>query len=186
MSELTLSKAKEILAKHTTEAHLFTHAAAVSAAMGAMADHFGADKEYWEAIGYLHDVDYEKFPDEHCHHVRELLEPEGVGEEVIQTIISHGWGITTDEKEPVTDIEKSLYTVDELTGIVQAYALMRPEKMDGMELKSFKKKFKDKKFAAKCSRDTIKKGMEMLGMEPSEVMQCCIDGMQAHKEELGF
>ena len=186
MSELTLSKAKEILAKHTTEAHLFTHAAAVSAAMGAMADHFGADKEYWEAIGYLHDVDYEKFPDEHCHHVRELLEPEGVGEEVIQTIISHGWGITTDEKEPVTDIEKSLYTVDELTGIVQAYALMRPEKMDGMELKSFKKKFKDKKFAAKCSRDTIKKGMEMLGMEPLAVMQCCIDGMQAHKEELGF
>ena len=186
MSELTLSKAKEILAKHTTEAHLFTHAAAVSAAMGAMADHFGADKEYWEAIGYLHDVDYEKFPDEHCHHVRELLEPEGVGEEVIQTIISHGWGITTDEKEPVTDIEKSLYTVDELTGIVQAYALMRPEKMDGMELKSFKKKFKDKKFAAKCSRDPIKKGMEMLGMEPSAVMQCCIDGMQAHKEELGF
>ncbi|MDD6134556.1 MAG: HDIG domain-containing protein [Selenomonadaceae bacterium] len=186
MSELTLAKAKEILAKHTTEAHLFTHAAAVSAAMGAMADHFGADKEYWEAVGYLHDVDYEEFPDEHCHHVRELLAPEGVEEEVIQTIISHGWGITTDEKEPVTDIEKSLYTVDELTGIVQAYALMRPEKMDGMELKSFKKKFKDKKFAAKCSRDTIKKGMDMLGMEPSEVMQCCIDGMQAHKEELGF
>ncbi|MCR5439057.1 MAG: HDIG domain-containing protein [Selenomonas sp.] len=186
MSELTLAKAKEILAKHTTEAHLFTHAAAVSAAMGAMADHFGADKEYWEAVGYLHDVDYEEFPDEHCHHVRELLAPEGVEEEVIQTIISHGWGITTDEKEPVTDIEKSLYTVDELTGIVQAYALMRPEKMDGMELESFKKKFKDKKFAAKCSRDTIKKGMEMLGMEPSEVMQCCIDGMQAHKEELGF
>ena len=125
-------------------------------------------------------------PDEHCHHVRELLAPEGVEEEVIQTIISHGWGITTDEKEPVTDIEKSLYTVDELTGIVQAYALMRPEKMDGMELKSFKKKFKDKKFAAKCSRDTIKKGMDMRGMEPAEVMQCCIDGMQAHKEELGF
>ena len=186
MSELNLAKAKEILAKHTTEAHLFTHAAAVSAAMGAMADHFGADKEYWEAVGYLHDVDYEEFPDEHCHHVRELLAPEGVEEEVIQTIMSHGWGITTDEKEPVTDIEKSLYTVDELTGIVQAYALMRPEKMDGMELKSFKKKFKDKKFAAKCSRDTIKKGMDMLGMEPSEVMQCCIDGMQAHKEELGF
>lgn len=186
MSELNLAKAKEILAKHTTEDHLFTHAAAVSAAMGAMADHFGADKEYWEAVGYLHDVDYEEFPDEHCHHVRELLAPEGVEEEVIQTIISHGWGITTDEKEPVTDIEKSLYTVDELTGIVQAYALMRPEKMDGMELKSFKKKFKDKKFAAKCSRDTIKKGMDMLGMEPSEVMQCCIDGMQAHKEELGF
>lgn len=186
MSSLTLAKAKEILSKHTTEAHLFTHAAAVSAAMGAMAEHFGEDKEHWEAIGYLHDVDYEKYPDEHCHHVRELLADEGVEEADIRAIISHGWGITTEEAEPVADIEKSLYTVDELTGIVQAYALMRPEKMDGMELKSFKKKFKDKKFAAKCSRDTIKKGFEMLGMEPGEVMQCCIDGMQAHKEELGF
>lgn len=186
MSSLTLAKAKEILSKHTTEAHLFTHAAAVSAAMGAMAEHFGEDKEHWEAIGYLHDVDYEKYPDEHCHHVRELLVDEGVEEADIRAIISHGWGITTEEAEPLSAIEKSLYTVDELTGIVQAYALMRPEKMDGMELKSFKKKFKDKKFAAKCSRETIKKGFEMLGMEPGDVMQCCIEGMQAHKEELGF
>ena len=165
MSELTLEQAKQILAKHTTEAHLFTHAAAVSAAMGAMADHFGADKEHWEAVGYLHDVDYEKYPDEHCLHVRELLEPEGVPEE---------------------DMEKSLFAVDELTGIVQAYALMRPEGLDGMAVKSLKKKFKDKRFAAKCSRDIIKQGFEMLGMEAGEVMQCCIDGMQAHKEELGF
>lgn len=186
MSSLTLAKAKEILRKHTTEEHLFTHAAAVSAAMGKMAEHFGADEEHWAAIGYLHDVDYEKYPDEHCHHVRELLENEDIEEADIRTIISHGWGITTEEAKPESDIEKSLYTVDELTGIVQAYALMRPEKMDGMELKSFKKKFKDKKFAAKCSRDTIKKGFEMLGMEPGEVMQCCIEGMQAHKEELGF
>lgn len=186
MSTLTLERAKEILAKHTTEPHLFLHAAAVSAAMGAMADHFGADKEHWEAVGYLHDVDYEKYPDEHCHHVRELLEPEGIDEEDIRAILSHGWGITTDEAEPETDMEKSLFTVDELTGIVQAYALMRPEKMDGMALKSLKKKFKDKRFAAKCSRDIIQRGFAMLGMEPGEVMQCCIDGMTAHKEELGF
>lgn len=186
MSILTLERAKEILAKHTTEPHLFLHAAAVSAAMGAMADHFGADKEHWEAVGYLHDVDYEKYPDEHCHHVRELLEPEGIDEEDIRAILSHGWGITTDEAEPETDMEKSLFTVDELTGIVQAYALMRPEKMDGMVLKSLKKKFKDKRFAAKCSRDIIQRGFAMLGMEPGEVMQCCIDGMTAHKEELGF
>lgn len=186
MSILTLERAKEILAKHTTEPHLFLHAAAVSAAMGAMADHFGADKEHWEAVGYLHDVDYEKYPDEHCHHVRELLEPEGIDEEDIRAILSHGWGITTDEAEPETDMEKSLFTVDELTGIVQAYALMRPEKMDGMALKSLKKKFKDKRFAAKCSRDIIQRGFAMLGMEPGEVMQCCIDGMTAHKEELGF
>lgn len=186
MSKLTLEKAKEILAKHTTEEHLFTHAAAVSAAMGAMAEHFGQDKEYWEAIGYLHDVDYEKYPDEHCHHVRELLEPEGVDKEDMDIIISHGWGITTDEVEPVTDIEKSLFTVDELTGIVQAYALMRPEGMEGMAVKSLKKKFKDKRFAAKCNRETISTGFEMLGMEAGEVMQCCIDGMQAHKEDLGL
>ena len=186
MSELTMAKAREILAKHTTEDHLFKHAAAVSAAMEAMAEHFGAAKEHWAAVGYLHDVDYEKYPDEHCHHVRELLEPEGVADEDIKAIVSHGWGITTEEVKPASDMAKSLFTVEELTGIVQAYALMRPEKMDGMELKSLKKKFKDKRFAAKCSRDTIKQGFEMLGMEPGEVMQCCIDGMTAHKEELGF
>ena len=138
MEALTLEQAKKILAKHTTEAHLFTHAAAVSAAMGAMADHFGADKEHWEAVGYLHDVDYEKYPDEHCLHVRELLEPEGVPEEDIRAIISHGYGITTEEAKPETDMEKSLFAVDELTGIVQAYALMRPEGLDGMAVKSLK------------------------------------------------
>lgn len=186
MSTLTLAKAKEILKKHTTEYHLFTHAAAVSAAMGAMASIFGGDKDHWEAIGYLHDVDYEAFPNEHCHHVREFLEPEGVDEEDIKTIISHGWGLCSNEVEPTTDIEKSLFTVDELTGVVMAYALMRPEGISGMELKGLKKKFKDKKFAAGCNRDVIKQGFAMLGMEAGEVMQCCIDGMQAHKEELGF
>lgn len=186
MSTLTLAKAKEILKKHTTEDHLFTHAAAVSAAMGAMASIFDGDKDHWEAIGYLHDVDYEAFPHEHCRHVREFLEPEGVDEEDIKTIISHGWGLCSDEVEPTTDIEKSLFTVDELTGVVMAYALMRPEGISGMELKGLKKKFKDKKFAAGCNRDVIKQGFAMLGMEAGEVMQCCIDGMQAHKEELGF
>lgn len=184
MAELTLARAKEILAKHTTEDHLFTHAAAVSAAMGAMAAHFGADAEHWQAIGYLHDVDYEAYPDEHCHHVREFLEPEGIAEDDILAIISHGYGITTDEREPQTDMEKSLFTVDELTGIIQAYALMRPEKLEGMAVKSLKKKFKDKRFAAKCNRDIIKRGFAMLGMEPGDVMQCCIEGMQQHHEEL--
>ena len=140
MSTLTLAKAKEILKKHTTEDHLFTHAAAVSAAMGAMASIFGGDKDHWEAIGYLHDVDYEAFPHEHCHHVREFLEPEGVDEEDIKAIISHGWGLCSNEVEPTTDIEKSLFTVDELTGVVMAYALMRPEGISGMELKGLKKK----------------------------------------------
>lgn len=186
MSTLTLAKAKEILKKHTTEDHLFTHATAVSAAMGAMASIFGGDKDHWEAIGYLHDVDYEAFPHEHCRHVREFLEPEGVDEEDIKTIISHGWGLCSNEVEPTTDIEKSLFTVDELTGVVMAYALMRPEGISGMELKGLKKKFKDKKFAAGCNRDVIKQGFAMLGMEASEVMQACIDGMTAHKDELGL
>lgn len=186
MSQLTLEKAKEILKKHTTEDHLFTHALSVSAAMGAMADLFHQDKEHWEAIGYLHDVDYEKFPSEHCHHVRELLTPEGIDEEDIKTIISHGWGICSDEVEPVTNLEKSLFAVDELTGVVMAYALMRPEGITGMQLKGLKKKFKDKHFAAGCNRAIIQKGFAMLGLEPSVVMQACIDGMTTHKDELGL
>ena len=186
MGSISLAKAKEILAKHTKESHLFVHAAAVSAAMEAMAEHYGADSEHWAAIGWLHDVDYEKFPDEHCHHVRELLQPEGISEEDICSIISHGYGVVTDEKEPQTDMEKSLFAVDELTGIVHAYALMRPEGMKGMEVKSLKKKFKDKRFAAKCDRDLIQQGVERLGLELSVVMECCIKGMQAHESELGF
>lgn len=184
MAQLTLEKAKEILQKHVTEENHLLHAQAVSAAMGAMAEHFGADKEHWEAIGYLHDVDYDKYPEEHCKHVRELLAGEDIDEDDIRAIISHGYGLCTDEFEPVSDLEKSLFTVDELTGIIMAYALMRPEKMTGMELKSLKKKFKDKAFAAKCNREVIKKGFEMLGLDGGVVMQCCIDGMTAHKEAL--
>lgn len=184
MENLTLDKAKEILAKHTTEAHLFTHAAAVSAAMGAMAEHFGADKNHWQAIGYLHDVDFEKFPDEHCKHVRELLEPEGISEDDIQTIISHGYGLTQNEISPTTDCQKSLFAVDELTGIVHAYSLMRPEKFAGMSVKSLKKKFKDKRFAAKCNREVISKGAEDLGMDLALLMELCIRGMQEHADEL--
>lgn len=186
MSKLTLERAKEILAKHTTTEHLFHHAAAVSAAMGAMAEAYGEDKEHWAAIGWLHDVDYEKYPDEHCHHVRELLAGEDVDEEDIQAIISHGYGITTEEAQPASNLEKSLFAVDELTGIIQAYALMRPERMDGMAVKSLKKKYKDKKFAAKCNRDIIDRGIKNLGMELGEVMGHCIKGMQEHHEEIGL
>ena len=186
MSKLTLEMAQKILAQHTTEEHLFHHAAAVSAAMGAMAEAYGEDKEHWAAIGWLHDVDYEKYPNEHCHHVRELLEAEGVAEDDIKAIISHGYGITTDEAEPVTNLEKSLFAVDELTGIIQAYALMRPERMEGMAVKSLKKKYKDKKFAAKCNRDIINRGIENLGMDLGKVMEYCIKGMQEHHEEIGL
>ena len=186
MSKLTLEMAQKILAQHTTEEHLFHHAAAVSAAMGAMAEAYGEDKEHWAAIGWLHDVDYEKYPNEHCHHVRELLTPEDVAEDDIKAIISHGYGITTDEAEPVTNLEKSLFAVDELTGIIQAYALMRPERMEGMAVKSLKKKYKDKKFAAKCNREIINRGIENLGMDLGKVMEYCIKGMQEHHEEIGL
>jgi predicted hydrolase (HD superfamily) len=154
--------------------------------MGAMAEAYGEDKEHWAAVGWLHDVDYEKYPDEHCHHVREFLEPEAVDEEDIKAIISHGYGITTEEAQPASNLEKSLFAVDELTGIIQAYALMRPERMEDMEVKSLKKKYKDKKFAAKCSREIINLGVENLGMELGDVMKHCIKGMQEHHEEIGL
>lgn len=178
MAKLTLDRAKEILHKHTTEEHLLIHAAAVSAAMGAMAEYFNADVEHWKAIGYLHDVDFEKFPDEHCQHVRELLQPEGIDDEDIDTIISHGYGLTEADVKPTTDCQKSLFAVDELTGIVYAYSLMRPEGMKDMSVKSLKKKFKDKRFAAKCDRDVITKGAEDLGMDIGKLMELCVKGMQ--------
>ena len=186
MAQLTLEKAKEILKKHVSEPHLFSHALAVSAAMGAMAEHFGEDKEYWEAIGYLHDVDFEKYPEEHCKHVRELLECEGVEETDIRAIISHGYGLCTDEAKPESNLEKSLFTVDELTGIVSACALMRPTGISDLEVKSLKKKFKDKGFAAKCNREVIQHGCDMLGMELTDVMALTIKGMQTVTEELGL
>lgn len=184
--KLTLERAEEILKKHTTEEHLFTHALAVSSAMGAMAEHFGEDPEYWRAIGYLHDVDYEKFPEEHCRHVRELLAPEGVEEEDIRAIISHGYGICTEEVQPETDLEKSLFAVDELTGIVMACALMRPTGITDLEVSSLKKKFKDKKFAAKCNREIIKQGAETLGMPLEELMELTIKGMKTGADALGL
>ena len=183
--KLTLERAEEILKKHTTEEHLFTHALAVSSAMGAMAEHFGEDKAHWEAVGYLHDVDYEKFPEEHLAHTRELLSGEDIDESDIRAILSHGYGICTDV-EPQTDMEKSLFTVDELTGIAQAASLMRPTGITDLEVKSLKKKYKDKKFAAKCSREVIDKGCAMLGMPIADVMAIVIKGMQAYADELGI
>jgi len=183
MERLTLEKAKEINATMVTEDHLILHAANVSAAMGAMAEHFGEDKEHWEAVGWLHDYDFEKYPDEHLAHTEEPLRELGVSEEDIRAIMAHGYGICTDV-EPITDMEKSLFTVDELTGIVQAAARMRPNGIVDMEVKSFMKKWKDKRFAAKCDRPLILKGCDMLGMDIKTVAGIVIEGMKAHAEEL--
>lgn len=185
MAQVTMEQAERLIKANVTEQHLFTHARAVSAAMGAMAEHFGADKAHWEAVGYLHDVDYEKFPEEHLAHTRELLSGEDIDESDIRAILSHGYGICTDV-EPQTDMEKSLFTVDELTGIVQAASLMRPTGITDLEVKSLKKKYKDKKFAAKCSREVIDKGCAMLGMPMEDVMAIVIKGMQAYADELGI
>ncbi len=183
MEKLTLEKAKAINDSLVTEDHLRLHAANVSACMGAMADYFGEDKEHWEAVGYLHDYDYEKYPEEHLAHTEEPLRKAGVPEEDIRAILSHGYEICTDVK-PESNMEKSLFTVDELSGIIQAAARMRPNGITDMEVKSFMKKWKDKSFAAKCDRPLILKGCEMLGMDIRDVAEICINGMKEHAEEL--
>ena len=180
---LTLERAAELNGTMVTEDHLLLHAKNVCYAMGAMASHFGEDVEHWQAVGLLHDYDYEKHPDEHLQHTAEPLRAAGVDEEDVRAILSHGYGIVNDVK-PETPMEKSLFTVDELTGIIQACARMRPNGITDLELKSFMKKYKDKKFAAKCSRDTIQQGCDMLGMEVREVAELCIAGMREHAAEL--
>lgn len=180
---LTLERARELNAQMVTEEHLILHAKNVCYAMGAMARHFGEDEEHWQAIGMLHDYDYEKYPEEHLDHTAEPLRAAGVEEEEIRAILSHGYGIRNDV-EPVTNMEKSLYTVDELTGIIQACARMRPNGIQDLEVKSFIKKFKDKRFAAKCNRELILKGCGMLGMELKDAAEICIEGMKEHAEEL--
>ena len=183
MDRLTIDEAKKLNDTMVTEEHLKLHAANVAACMGAMAAHFGEDPEHWEAVGWLHDYDYEKYPDEHLAHTEEPLRQLGVPEEDIRAILSHGYGICTDV-EPVTLMEKSLYTVDELTGIVQAAARMRPHGITDMEVKSFMKKWKDKKFAAKCDRPLILKGCQMLDMDIKDVAAIVIEGMKGHAQEL--
>ena len=174
---ITTDRAWEILKKHVNQPHLITHAVAVSAAMGAMAEHFGEPPEHWASIGILHDVDYEKYPEEHLQRTRELLEPEGVDEADIRAVLAHGYDLCADVK-PETPLEKSIYAVDELTGIILAAAYMRPTGFEGLELSSVKKKFKDKRFAAGCNREVILRGCEMLGMEPDAVMSLTLAGMK--------
>ena len=182
---LTLERAKQINEGMVTEEHLIIHSTNVMAAMGAMARHFGEDEEHWKAIGYLHDYDYEKYTQEHLQHTKEPLLEAGVDEEDVRAILSHGYGICTDV-EPLTNMEKSLFTVDELTGIIEACARMRPHGITDLEVKSFMKKFKDKRFAAKCDRALILKGCEMLQMELRDVAQICIEGMKPYAEEIGL
>ena len=180
---LTFERAKELILTTTTEEHLLLHAMNVAAAMKGMAKHFGEDEMHWMAIGYLHDYDYEQHPEEHLQYTSEPLLAAGVTEEEVRAILAHGYGHCT-AVEPVTALEKSLYMVDELTGIIQAAARMRPMGITDLEISSFMKKFKDKKFAAKCDRDLIKKGCEMLGMDVKDAAQIVIDAMREYADEL--
>ena len=154
--------------------------------MAHFAEKFGEDVEKWRVIGLVHDLDYEKYPAEHCHKTREMLEEEGWPEEYIRAIQSHGYGICTDV-EPVEKMEKVLYTIDELTGLINATVLMRPNKsILDLTPKSVKKKWKQKSFAAGVNRELIEKGLQMLGMERDELIAETITGMQKVAEEIGL
>ena len=182
---LTLQRASELIASAITDEHLLIHSKNVCYAMGAMAAHFGEDADHWQAVGLLHDYDYQQFPEEHLLHTEQPLLDAGVPAEDVRAIMSHGYHILNDIK-PETNMEKSLFTVDELTGIIQACARMRPHGILDLEVKSFMKKFKDRKFAAKCDRDLILMGCELLGMEVGEVAAVCIEGMKEHAAEIGL
>ena len=182
---LTLERAIELNGTMVSQENLLLHEKNVCYAMGAMAARFGEEPEHWQAIGMLHDYDYEKFPEEHLQHTEEPLLAAGLDPADVRAILSHGWGLCSDVK-PETNLEKSLYTVDELTGIIQACARMRPHGLEDLGVKSVLKKFKDRKFAAKCNREVILRGCELLGMELREVTELCIEGMRPHAGELGL
>ena len=186
--KLTLARAKELLAATTGDPHLVVHATNVRGCMEAFARHFGQpddEVEHWGAVGYLHDYDDERFPEEHLEHTEAELLAEGVDAADVRAILSHGWGICNDVT-PETDLEKSLFCADELSGLVWAAALMRPTGISDLEPKSVVKKFKDKKFAAGCNRDVIRKGAELVGLDLPAAIAVCIDGMKPYAAETGL
>ncbi len=172
--------------KYNESESLIKHALAVEGVMRYMARKYGEDEEKWGIIGLVHDLDYEKYPDQHCQKTEEILREEHWPDEYIRAVLSHGWGIVTDV-QPETLMEKVLFTIDELTGLVTTSALVRPSKsvMD-MKAKSVKKKWKDKRFAAGVNRTIIEKGAEMLGAELTDVITDTIMGMRDVAEEIGL
>ncbi len=177
--------AEKLFRKYNESESLYHHALSVEAVMREAAEKYGEDPDFWGIVGFLHDIDWEKFPEEHCRKAPELLKEIDAPEDMVHAICSHGYGLVTDVK-PEKMMEKMLYTVDELTGLITATALMRPEKMKGISVKSIKKKWKDKSFAAGVNRDVITKGCEMLGMETQDIIQLAIDGMTKVSPALGL
>ena len=180
----TVEQARQLVMEFNKEPFHLQHAETVSKVMGELAKEYDPERiDYWAAVGMLHDIDFELYPEQHCVKARELLHDKDIDESVIHAVISHGYGICIDV-EPELFMEKVLFATDELTGLIGAAALMRPTGISDMEVKSVKKKFKDKKFAAKCNREIIKNGVADLGMDLGDVMACCIKGMTEHKAEL--
>lgn len=175
----TVEQARELVARYNKDAFHIQHAETVSKVMGELAKEFDPENtEFWAAVGMLHDIDFELYPEQHCVKANEMLHELDIDEKMIHAVISHGYGICIDV-EPVEFMEKVLFATDELTGLIGAVALMRPTGISDMEVKSIKKKFKDKQFAAGCSRDVITKGAEMLGWELDTLMQKTLDAMRA-------
>ena len=177
-------KAIQLLKKYNKEEFHIRHALTVEAVMRYFAKQYGYDEEFWGLVGLLHDVDFEKYPEEHCKKAPELLQEIDASEEMVHAICSHGYGICSDIK-PEHEMEKILFAIDELTGLIWAAAKMRPSKSTkDMEVSNLKKKKKKKKFAAGCSRDTIKIGAEQLGWELDELFDKTIQAMRSCEDEI--
>lgn len=179
-SNITREQALSLLHKYNKEPFHIQHALTVEGVMRWYADTLGCGDEadFWGLVGLLHDVDFEVYPELHCKKAPELLAEIGASDEFVHAVVSHAWGLCSDV-EPVHPMEKLLFAVDELTGLIGAAARMRPSKsVSDMELSSLKKKFKDKKFAAGCSRDVIRKGAELLGWELDELLERTIQAMR--------
>ena len=181
----TLQQARELLAKFNKEPFHISHGETLSGVLGYFAEKYDPGAvEFWEVVGMLHDIDFEMYPDEHCVKGVEILRDEGVDESVIRSAMSHGYGLNATRYEPQSTMEKILFAADELTGLIGAAALMRPSKsVSDMECPSVMKKFKDKKFAAGCSRDTIRAGAENLGWTLEELISETIIAMRKIEKE---
>jgi putative nucleotidyltransferase with HDIG domain len=185
----TREEALALLRKHNTDESHIKHALAVEGTMRHFARKMGGDEELWGVVGILHDIDWEKTmsePARHCNLAPELLREAGVDESVIHAVQSHGWGICSDA-EPENDMEKTLFTIDELTGLVITAGLVRPSKsLSDLEVKSVKKKWKDKTFARGVDRDVIQKGAEIMGMPLDEIIENTILAMRPIEKEIGL
>lgn len=182
----TRDEALNLLRQYNSDESLIRHALAVEGVMRHFARKFGEDPEKWGIIGLVHDLDYQQFPDQHCTKTAEILTAQEWPTDYVRAVVSHGWGLCSDV-EPQEKMEKVLYAIDELTGLVAANALVRPSRsVLDMESSSVKKKWKDRSFAAKINREVIQKGAQMLGMELSELFSETIAGMKDVAEAIGL